>query len=265
MGILNITPDSFSDGGQLFRNHRPDLERIIQRAESLAAEGADLLDVGGESTRPGAASVGVEHELARVIPAITALAARIAVPISVDTSTPEVMAASAQAGAAMINDVRALRRPGALAAAALAGLPVCLMHMRGEPARMQDDPVYDDVVAEVMAFLHERIAVCEQAGIDRRRLLLDPGFGFGKTLGHNLQLFGALPRFAALGAPLMVGLSRKSIVGAVLGRPLGERLQGSVALALLAVQKGARILRVHDVAATVDALKILAAVDGVSD
>lgn len=266
MGILNITPDSFSgDGlwtpGAGSHASRANLERIIARAAELVEQGADLLDLGGESTRPGAASVGEDEELARVIPVIEALAARFAVPISVDTSAPAVMRAAAAAGAALINDVRALRRPGALAAAAESGLAVCLMHMQGEPATMQAAPHYRDVVAEVRDFLAARIAACETAGIPRRALLVDPGFGFGKTLAHNLALLRGLADLAPPDVPVLVGLSRKRMVGDITGRPVAQRVHGSVALALLAARQGAAVVRVHDVAATVDALKILAAVD----
>lgn len=263
MGVLNITPDSFSDGGELLRGDQPDLGLILRRAEAMLAEGADVLDVGGESTRPGATPVDTETELARVVPVVDALARRFpAALISVDTSAPAVMTASAAAGAALLNDVRALRRPGALPAAAATGLPVCLTHMRGEPGDMQDDPRYDDLVGEVLMFWRQRLAACAAAGIPRARVFLDPGFGFGKTQAQNLALFRALPTLAAQGCPLVVGLSRKRLIGAVLARPARERVHGSVAMALLAVQRGARVVRVHDVAATRDALKMLAAVNG---
>jgi len=258
MGILNVTPDSFSDGGDFATR-----EAALRHARQMVADGADLIDVGGESTRPGAPPVSVAEELDRVIPVIEALASELAVPVSVDTSKPEVMRAAVAAGAGLINDVAALRRPGALAAAAALRVPVCLMHMQGEPGTMQQDPAYGDVVAEVAAFLAGRLAACEAAGIPRERLLVDPGFGFGKTLAHNLALLRGLPRLALLGVPVLAGLSRKSMIGALLGGvPVGERLHGSVAAAVLAVERGAAIVRVHDVGPTVQALRIVAAVRG---
>jgi dihydropteroate synthase len=258
MGILNVTPDSFSDGGDFVTR-----EAALRHARQMVADGADLIDVGGESTRPGAPPVSVAEELDRVIPVIEALASELAVPVSVDTSKPDVMRAAVAAGAGLINDVAALRRPGALAAAAALRVPVCLMHMQGEPGTMQQDPAYGDVVAEVAAFLAGRLAACEAAGIPRERLLVDPGFGFGKTLAHNLALLRGLPRLASLGVPVLAGLSRKSMIGALLGGvPVGERLHGSVAAAVLAVERGAAIVRVHDVGPTVQALRIVAAVGG---
>ena len=251
-GILNVTPDSFSDGGLY-----ADTGAAVAHGLALAEQGADLLDVGGESTRPGAAPVPLEEELRRVIPVIEQLAARCALPIAVDTSKPEVMRAAVAAGAGMINDVYALRREGALDAAAALGVPVCLMHMQGEPGGMQDDPQYDDVVGEVHRFLADRLFACELAGIDRRKVLVDPGFGFGKNLEHNLALLRALERFADLGAGVYAGLSRKAMIGTLTGRkPPAERAAGSAAAALIAVQRGARLVRVHDVAATVDALAV---------
>jgi len=256
MGILNVTPDSFSDGGRFL-----DREAALRQGRALVAEGADILDVGGESTRPGAATVSVQEELDRVIPVIEALAGELPVPLSIDTSKPEVIEAAVAAGASLINDVAALRRPGALAAAGEAGVPVCLMHMQGEPGTMQQQPTYRDVVAEVRDFLAGRVAACEAAGIPRDRLLVDPGFGFGKTLAHNLALLRDLPTLHGLGVPVLVGLSRKSMIGALLdGAPVGERLYGSLAAAVLAVERGAAIVRVHDVAPTVQALRIVAAV-----
>lgn len=258
MAILNVTPDSFSDGGRLCAVAGPRLDRAIDYAARCVDAGADLLDIGGESTRPGAVPVAVTDELARVVPVVEALARRFPVPISVDTSDPLVMAEAAAVGAAMINDVRALRRPGALAAAVACGLPVCLMHLRGEPATMQSDPQYRDVVAEVREFLAARVATCVAAGIARDRLVVDPGFGFGKTLDHNLALLRGLREIAPPGIPVLVGLSRKRMIGELTGRPVAERLIGSVALAMAAALRGAAVVRVHDVAETVDALRIFA-------
>jgi dihydropteroate synthase len=254
MGVLNVTPDSFSDGGEYL-----DLAAALRRAELMVEQGAAIIDVGGESTRPGAAPVGAQDEIRRVVPVIAAIAARLPVPVSVDTSKPEVMSAAVAAGAGLINDVRALQRPGALEAAADLGVPVCLMHMQGEPDTMQQGPAYGDVVAEVAAFLVARMAACMAAGIPAGRILLDPGFGFGKTLTHNLTLLARLRDIAALGPPLLVGLSRKSMLGAITGRPVTERLAGSLAAALLAVDRGAVLVRAHDVAETVDALAVAVA------
>ncbi|KAA9132477.1 dihydropteroate synthase [Marinihelvus fidelis] len=254
MGVLNVTPDSFSDGGL-----HAGIDSALDRARVMVAEGADIIDVGGESTRPGAAPVSVAEECRRVIPVVEAIAAELSVTLSVDTSTPEVMTAAAAAGAGLINDVRALQRPGALEAAAATGLPVCLMHMQGQPDSMQQAPAYDDVVGEVEAYLLERAAVAEGAGIARQDILLDPGFGFGKTLAHNLALLNALPRLAAHGYPVLAGLSRKSMLGTITGRDVDQRLAGSLALALLAAQGGAAVIRVHDVGETRDVLRVLAA------
>ena len=256
VGIINVTPDSFSDGGQF-----ADLESAVAHGVRLAEEGADMLDVGGESTRPGSADVSVEEELRRVLPVIEQLIARTALPIAVDTSKPEVMRAAIAAGAGMINDVYALRREGAMDAAADLRVPICLMHMQGEPRSMQDAPYYDDVVGEVHRFLTDRLFACELAGIDRRKVMVDPGFGFGKDLEHNLALLRRLERFADLGSGVYAGLSRKSMIGTLTGRKdPAERAAGSVAAALIAVQRGARMVRVHDVAATVDAVKVWHAV-----
>ncbi len=260
MGVVNVTPDSFSDGNQLYSGRKRDLDKILFYVETLINEGADILDIGGESTRPGASFVSESEEIDRVIPVVMALAARFDTPLSVDTSSPAVITLAATAGAALVNDVRALRRPGALAAVAGSNLSICLMHMRGDPQTMQQEPEYGDVVAEVGQFLAERVVACEAAGIDRARLIIDPGFGFGKTLAHNLSLIRGLPGLVAQGLPVMVGLSRKRIIGEVLGKPVLERKYGSIALALLAAERGACIVRVHDVAATVDVLKILSAV-----
>jgi dihydropteroate synthase len=256
VGILNVTPDSFSDGGAY-----ADTDAAVAHGLAMAEQGADMLDVGGESTRPGAAEVPVEEELRRVIPVIEQLAARSTLPIAIDTSKPQVMRAAVAAGAGMVNDVYALRREGALDAVAELRVPVCLMHMQGEPRSMQDDPHYDDVVGEVHRFLTDRLFACELAGIDKRRVLVDPGFGFGKTLEHNLALLRALERFAELGAGVYVGLSRKAMIGTLTGRAAGAaRAAGSAAAALVAVQRGARMVRVHDVAATVDALAVWRAI-----
>ena len=256
MGILNVTPDSFSDGGRY--GHR---DAALRHAEAMLQAGATLIDVGGESTRPGARPVSPVEELERVAPIVEAIAAELDVIISVDTSTPAVMRETARLGAGLINDVRSLQLDGALDAAADSGLPVCLMHMRGEPTTMQQNPEYPDVVAEVRDFLGERLAVCVAAGIAVERVILDPGFGFAKTLGHNLSLFKHMQALHVLGRPLLVGVSRKSMIGKVLGREVDERLYGSLALAALALNKGARILRVHDVVQTIDVVRMLAAVD----
>lgn len=257
MGILNITPDSFSDGGQLWQSGTLATDALLTRAQDMVSAGASILDIGGESTRPGAQSPSEEEELDRVIPAIESITQRLDVCVSIDTSSPAVMQAAVTAGAHMINDVRALERPGALALVAELSVPVCLMHRQGDPQTMQLAPTYDDVVAEVSAYLLQRAEAARLAGIDPERIVLDPGFGFGKTLSHNLALLKRLPELASLPYPLMVGLSRKSMIGEMTGRPTQERLAGSVVLAVLAAQRGAIILRVHDVAETVDALKII--------
>ncbi len=256
MGILNVTPDSFSDGGRF--NHQ---DAALRHAQAMVEAGATLIDIGGESTRPGAPVVSPLEELERVAPVVERIHRELDVIISVDTSTPQVMRESARLGAGLINDVRSLQRDGALEAAAATGLPVCLMHMLGEPGNMQDNPHYDDVTREVVEFLAERMARCAAAGIAAERIVLDPGFGFAKTLAHNLSLFKHMEALHALGRPLLVGVSRKSMIGQALGRPVGERLYGGLALAALAMSKGARILRVHDVAETVDVVRMIAAVD----
>ena len=259
MGIVNATPDSFADGGE-----HASAEAALAHGLELAGEGADILDIGGESTRPGADDVPVEEELRRVIPVIEALAERVSIPISIDTSKPEVMRAAVAAGAGMINDVYGLRREGALDAAAGLRVPVVLMHMQGEPRTMQANPRYDDVVAEVHRFLAERIFAAEMAGIAKKNVVVDPGFGFGKDTRHNLQLLAQLRRFTELGVPVLAGLSRKKTIGELTGRVQPrERVFGSVAAHLVAAQNGAAILRVHDVAATVDALKVWNAVAAV--
>lgn len=255
MGIVNVTEDSFSDGGTFF-----DPKRAIAHAWAMVNEGAAIIDIGGESTRPGAQTIGVQEELDRVLPIIETLAAELPVPVSIDTSKPEVMRAAVAAGAGMVNDVYALRQPGALAAAADLGVPVCLMHMQGEPRSMQRNPHYTDVVAEVGQFLAARVQAGMQAGIARDRLLIDPGFGFGKNLQHNLRLLKNLTALHALGLPLLVGLSRKSMLGTILNKPVDERLYAGLAAHALALWQGAHVVRVHDVAATVDALKLVQAV-----
>jgi dihydropteroate synthase len=259
MGVLNVTPDSFSDGGRY-----ASVRDALERGREMVAEGAAIVDVGGESTRPGAPPVGVEEELRRVLPVVEALAAELPVPLSIDTSKPEVIRRAVAAGAGLINDVRALRAPGALEAAVRADVPVCLMHMQGEPGTMQAEPRYDDVVGEVVAFLEERVAACERAGIPRAQVLIDPGFGFGKTAEHNLRLLNRLDRIAATGLPVLVGLSRKSLIGKILDAPVDRRLYGSLAAAVVAVMRGARVVRTHDVRATVEALAVVRAVTDVS-
>ncbi|TNF80418.1 dihydropteroate synthase [Pseudomonas sp. ICMP22404] len=256
MGILNVTPDSFSDGGRFGQ-----LDAALRHAESMVAAGATLIDVGGESTRPGARAVSPVEELERVAPVVERIHRELDVIISVDTSTPAVIRETARLGAGLINDVRSLQRDGALDAAAATGLPVCLMHMLGEPGTMQNDPHYGDVTREVGEFLVERMNQCALAGIPAERVVLDPGFGFAKTLEHNLSLFKHMEALHALGRPLLVGVSRKSMIGNALGRPVGERLYGGLALAALAITKGARILRVHDVTETMDVVRMIAAVD----
>jgi dihydropteroate synthase len=255
MGILNITPDSFSDGGELLADGRPDLDGVLRRAEAMVAAGATLLDIGGESTRPGATAISVQEELDRVLPVLDVLRP-FAVVLSVDTSSPELMRAAAAHGAGLINDVRALERHGALAAAAVSGLPVCLMHRQGEPETMQDAPVYRDVVSEVCDYLQARVQASLAAGIGRERLLLDPGFGFGKTLVHNLQLLDGLEALQVLELPVLIGLSRKRMLGALTGKSGKERVAAGVAAAVIAVIKGACIVRTHDVDATMDAMKV---------
>jgi dihydropteroate synthase len=258
MGVINVTPDSFSDGGRLLAD-RPDLPRIIDTAQAMVAEGAAFLDVGGESTRPGAAPVSEEEELRRVLPVIEALAALDAV-ISVDTSKPAVARRAVAAGAQMVNDVTGARDPDMRALVAETGAALCLMHMQGTPRSMQRSPVYDDVVAEVGRFLVQRVDACRRAGIESGRLLIDPGFGFGKTLAHNIELLRHLRDLRVDGVAMLVGLSRKRMIGDLTGRPVDQRAVGSAAAALLAVQHGADVVRVHDVAPTADALRVLAAV-----
>lgn len=252
MGILNVTPDSFSDGGK----HRQ-IEDAVKHAVLMAEQGASFIDIGGESTRPGAPDVALQEELDRVIPVIEAVRKETDTLISVDTSKAQVMREAVSAGAGLINDVRALQEPGALKAAAEAGVPVCLMHMQGQPRTMQQTPEYNDVTEDVMAFLNDRITACVSSGIGEDKIILDPGYGFGKTLDHNYQLLNGLPQIVNMGYPVLVGMSRKSMIGQLLDRPVNERLAGSVALATIAAQLGAHILRVHDVAETADAVAIV--------
>ena len=256
MGVLNVTPDSFSDGGQLYRDGRVDTDVLLARAEQMLAEGADILDVGGESTRPGAAAVSAAEELDRVVTAVEALAQHCDTIISVDTSTPSVMTESARCGAGLLNDVRGFRRPQALQAAADSGLALCVMHMQGEPDTMQAAPAYSDVVQDISEFLSLRLADMGAVGIDLDRVIIDPGFGFGKTAEQNFELLARLEALCNQRQPVLVGLSRKSMISSVLDRPPEQRMVASVALALMAVERGARIVRVHDVAATFDALSM---------
>jgi len=251
MGVLNFTPDSFSDGGTW-----QGIDQALSHALAMVESGADIVDVGGESTRPGAAQISIAEEMDRVLPIIERIRAEVDVPISIDTTKPELMLAAVDAGAGMINDVNALQAEGALEVALSLRVPVCLMHMQGQPRSMQQQPYYQDVVAKVSAFLLQRAAALVQAGFRSRDIVLDPGFGFGKTLQHNIELFQAIPRLAGLGYPLLVGVSRKSMLGAITGQPVGARVHASVAAAMLAAQNGASILRVHDVQATLDALKV---------
>ncbi|QKK02324.1 MAG: dihydropteroate synthase [Pseudomonadota bacterium] len=257
MGVVNVTPDSFSDGGQFLAP-----ERAVEHALRLAAEGADILDIGGESTRPGAEPVNEAAELERVLPVIEGVVNRTGVPVSIDTVKPGVMRRAVAAGAAMINDVNGLRAPGAIDAVAELNVPVCIMHMLGEPRTMQGNPVYASVVDDIRAFLHERVEACRAAGIDPSRIVIDPGFGFGKTLEHNLELLARFDEIVSLGIPVLAGLSRKSMLGAITGREKpADRVVASVIAHVLAVQKGASIVRVHDVAETVDGLRMLEALD----
>jgi dihydropteroate synthase len=251
MGILNVTPDSFSDGGKFDR-----VEKALGHAMRMQQEGADIIDIGGESTRPGAAPVTVDEELERVIPVIREIRRQTSLPISIDTSKPEVMRAAVGAGANMVNDVNALQSKGALQTCAELSVPVCLMHMQGEPGTMQQDPKYVDVVRDVADFLQQRSLACIDAGIDRSNIMIDPGFGFGKTLQHNLHLLNGLESICELELPVLVGISRKSMLGAIIDRPVNERLYAGIAAAVIAYQKGARLFRVHDVEPTRDALAV---------
>jgi len=266
MGVINTTPDSFSDGGALYGCGGLDLDKASYLAEDMVREGAAVLDIGGESTRPGAAPITEQLELDRVLPLVERIAGNLDVVISVDTSSPALMREAVARGAGLINDIRALTRDGAVQAAAETGVPVCLMHMRGSPADMQTAPHYDgDVLARVMEYLQHRLQICLDAGIAKGKIVLDPGFGFGKSVDHNLRLLQGLTEFKQLGCPLLVGLSRKSIIGKLLGRSVTERLPGSLALAVLAVERGANIIRAHDVAATVDALAMTDALNKVGE
>jgi len=262
MGVLNVTPDSFSDGGRYVDGaaNSVNLDFALQTVEKMIADGASIIDVGGESTRPGAAIVSAQHEMDRVLPVVEAIRSNLSVVVSVDTSTAQLMTEAVAAGAGLINDVRALSRDGALEAARDTGLPICLMHMQGEPQTMQQNPYYDDVVTDVIDYLDARVTACCEAGIARGKLLLDPGFGFGKTLQHNLELLDRLDEFERLKLPLLVGMSRKGMIGQVLDKPVNERLYGSLAVAVMAVASGAHIVRCHDVAATADVVKMAAAV-----
>jgi len=255
MGILNVTPDSFSDGGDYAQ-----IDTAVAHALTLVEEGVDVIDVGGESTRPNANPVGLQEELDRVIPVIESLTAKLDVPISIDTYKPTVMRAAIAAGASLVNDVKALQEEGALAAVAGSDAAVCLMHMQGTPQTMQDAPHYEDVVSEVADFLKARVDCCQQAGINRNRILVDPGFGFGKTRTHNITLLQKLDQLTALNLPMLVGLSRKSVLGKVTGNDVGARTHASVSAAVISAMKGAKLLRVHDVAATVEALKVVSAI-----
>ena len=261
MAIVNATPDSFSDGGELFAGDYLDVELAGRRVEQLVKDGAEIIDVGGESTRPGAANVSVQQELDRVIPIVEWVVGRCDVAVSVDTSSPAVMREAALKGVHLINDVRALTRSDALSAAAQTGLTVCLMHMQGSPVTMQTNPNYQNIVTEVNDYLQQRVIACLDAGMASSKIWLDPGFGFGKTLEHNIELVRKLPELVSLGQPVLVGFSRKSMVGQMLGRPLDERLVGSLALAMMALERGAKILRVHDVVATRDIIDTFVAIN----
>ncbi|WP_261842509.1 dihydropteroate synthase [Aliamphritea ceti] len=260
MGIVNVTPDSFSDGGTLYASEKLSVQRAIERAQQMVEQGAAFIDIGGESTRPGATPVGLQEEMNRVLPVVERLNREVDAIISVDTSSPEVIREAASLGAGLINDVRALGKAGALEAAVASGLPVCLMHMQGSPATMQDAPAYADVIDEVEAFLSARIAACEVAGISRQKIILDPGFGFGKTLEHNLRLLNKLEQLHRLDCPLLLGTSRKSMIDHVLHKPVDQRLSGGLATVALGVTKGAAIFRVHDVQETTDVVRMCEAV-----
>ncbi len=259
MAVINVTPDSFSDGGRLYREGRVDLDTVLREVECAIDDGAALIDIGGESTRPGAVAVSEGEEADRVLPVVEAISRRFDTIISVDSSNARVMREAAALGAGLLNDVRSFRRDGALQAAADAGLPVCVMHMSDEPDRMQLSPQYSDIVTEVRNFLCDRIAACRAVGIASDQIVIDPGFGFGKTLEHNLALFRALPNYVAMHYPVLVGVSRKTMIGDITARPVNERLAGSITLAAVAAQSGAHIIRAHDVRETVDALAVVGA------
>jgi dihydropteroate synthase len=261
MGILNVTPDSFSDGGELLLGSgRPDLDKSLQRVELMQAAGAAFVDIGGESTRPGAIAISLAEEMDRVLPLIEKINKNIEIVISVDTSSPELMLEAAKAGAGLINDVRALQKPGALEAMSELNLPVCLMHMQGEPASMQDAPSYTQLIDEILQFLNDRITACENAGIDKSQIIIDPGFGFGKTFEHNLEILRRLEDFKSLKLPLLIGLSRKGMLGLITGKSPKERLAAGISAAVIGLMQGADIIRTHDVAETVDAVKVYSAV-----
>jgi len=262
MGILNVTPDSFSDGGNLFEHQKIDLDKLLYSAQQMVADGATILDIGGESTRPDAKPVTVGQEMDRVLPALELLSSRLDVVLSVDTSSAALMAEAAKLGAGLINDVRALEKQGALDAAVVSGLPVCLMHMQGNPLTMQLAPKYDNVTTQVMEYLRSRAQACEQKGMKPESILLDPGFGFGKTLEQNLTLHSAMDSLASLGYPLLIGTSRKSMFGQLLGRDVSDRLAGSLASVAYAAMHGAAIVRVHDVKESMDTVKVIAAIKG---
>lgn len=260
MGIVNVTPDSFSDGGSLYESRKLCVDQAVSRARQMVEDGATFIDVGGESTRPGATPVSLQEEMDRVLPVIERISAEVDVVISVDTSAPELIAEAGRRGAGLINDVRALGREGAIEAAAATGLPVCVMHMQGSPATMQDAPEYEDVLDDVCHFLSHRVLACNDAGITNDRIILDPGFGFGKTVEHNLRLLNNLGQLRGMGLPLLVGTSRKSMIDHVLGRPVDQRLAGGLATVAIGVQQGAQIFRVHDVKDTVDVVRMTEAV-----
>ncbi len=262
-GILNMTPDSFSDGGQLYSDNRPAIDRAVLQAENMVSEGATIIDVGGESTRPGAAEVSLQQEMDRVLPVVERLLATVDCVVSVDTSQPAIMRQAASLGCGLLNDVRALGIEGALQAAVESSVPVCLMHMQGSPASMQDAPCYDNVVDEVIDFLQRRVQQCMRAGLPADKLVIDPGFGFGKTLRHNLQLLNSLEKIVALGYPVLVGISRKSMLGQILDKPVDQRLYGGLATTCIAADKGASIIRTHDVAATCDVIRVIQALRSV--